>query len=166
VGQISVAERGLFRGYGLQGIDGKGRVAIPAQMRLTIERNSPDSKILIDPHAVDPCLTAADLGWSDLLMAQLQRDEERALDAGQPFDRHNSARNAFGRGDSVPFDSSGRFILPPFLRMKAKLENLAFFVGAGNTFEIWNPQVLLAASGIDETLKEMVSWHLAERGEA
>jgi len=135
-------------------------------MRLTIERNSSDSKVLIDPHAADPCLTAADLGWSDILMAQIERDEARALDAGQPIDRHNSARNAFGRGDSVPFDASGRFILPPFLRMKAKLDDLAFFIGAGNTFEIWSPTMLLATPGIDATLKEMVSWHLAERGGA
>lgn len=156
----------MFRGYALQGIDGKGRVAIPAPMRLMIERNSPDSKVLIDPHAADPCLTAADLGWSDILMAQIERDEARALDAGQTVDRHNSVRNAFGRGDSVPFDASGRFILPPFLRMKARLEDLAFFIGAGNTFEIWNPNVLLETPGIDATLKEMVAWHLSERGGA
>ena len=158
-----MAERGLFRGHALQAIDGKGRVAVPATLRAVIERNTGDRTLLIAKHDADPCLTGYDRGWSELLHARLEREEARALDAGKDVDRHNIARRAFGAVDEVPFDASGRFILPPFFRAKGKLDDLAFFLGTGDTFEIWNPHVLIETPGIDADLKDMVSYYLSAK---
>jgi MraZ protein len=162
----ALGERGLFRGHGLQAIDGKGRVAIPAPLRAVIERNSGDRVLLLGLHGRDACLTGADTGFSQLEYDRLQRDEERALDAGREIDRDNIARLAFGGGEELPFDASGRFILPAFYRDTAKLSDLAFFVGTGERFEIWNPQIFVSADGVPETLKKMVTYELAQRGVA
>ena len=66
--------------------------------------------------------------------------------------------------EEVPFDASGRFILPTFFRAKAQLTELAFFFGAGNTFEIWNPNLLIDTPGIDEETKDVAAFLMAERG--
>ena len=80
-------------------------------------------------------------------MTALQRDEARALDAGRDVDRDNIGRLAFGTGEELPFDASGRFILPAFYRETAGLTDLAFFIGIGERFEIWNPQAILKGRG-------------------
>lgn len=162
----ALGERGLFRGHGLQAIDGKGRVAIPAPLRAVIERNSGDRVLLLSLHASDGCLTGADTGHSQIEYDRLQRDESRALDAGRAVDRDNIARLAFGGGEELPFDASGRFILPAFYRDAAQLTDLAFFVGTGERFEIWNPQAFIAADGVPEPLKKMAAFELTQRGAA
>lgn len=161
-----MADRALFRGRGLQTIDAKFRVAIPAGLRATIDHNSGERILLLSRHPVDPCLIGYDRAWSDQLQAELDRDEEKALAAGQSVDRFNIARRAFGAVEDVPFDSSGRFILSSYARSKAKLDDLAVFIGVGKTFEIWSPKVLLEAPGVDDDTKEMVAFDLAERGGA
>jgi hypothetical protein len=57
-------------------------------------------------------------------------------------------------------------VLPDFYAMKAKLTpgSDAVFTGAGNFFEIWNPDLLIAAEGVDPNLKELVEFTRARRG--
>ncbi len=159
----SVSDRQLYKGHMLNGIDAKGRVAIPASMRAVLERNAEGRTFTLAIHAKDECLTGYDRGWSDLLNTRLEREEARERDAGREFDYHNAFRRAFGTSEELPYDSSGRFILPAFYRKKAGLEDLAFFLGTGNTFEIWNPRRLLETPGIDEATCEIVDFLLQER---
>ena len=51
---------------------------------------------------------------------------------------------AFGATEEVPYDSSGRIIVPPMMRRKGQLDDLALFIGVGETFQIWNPKLFLA----------------------
>ena len=56
----------------------------------------------------------------------------------------------FGNALSVVgFDPGGRMVLPAQLRAVAgiDLNGLAFFVAAGETFQIWNPDRFRAAHG-------------------
>jgi MraZ protein len=162
---MCVSDRQLYKGHVLNAIDAKGRVAIPASLRAAMERNGGEGRTLtLSVHPQDPCLAGYDRGWSNLLHDRLEREENRERDAGRDFDYHNSNRRAFGVVDEVPYDSSGRFILPPFFRVKAKLDDLALFVGTGNTFEIWNPRLILETFSIDEATREMAAFLLAERG--
>ena len=159
-----LAGRAYFRGYALTQIDdAKGRVAIPAAMRAVIEENSQAKFCVIAKHEEDPCLIGYDRNYSQILhdKLQLRDDEERA--AGRGVSRHNINRAAFGLVEDVSFDSSGRFILPPFMRMKAKLTDLAFFLGVGDTFEIWNPHVLLETPTVAADTKEIVQYLLEQR---
>jgi MraZ protein len=164
VDRNKVAERSVFRGYALQAIDGKGRVALPAPMRTVIERQAGERLLLLSDDAKRGCLRAADQGWSDRLYDRLSTDAERALDAGREVDREEVAAATFGQFDEVPFDASGRFILPPFLRGKGKLTDLAFFWAAGDTIEIWDPRTLLADAGADPAKRERCEWLMGDRG--
>jgi MraZ protein len=49
------------------------------------------------------------------------------------------ARQAFATIETVPFDTSGRFIISPLMRRHGKLDDLAYFSGAFDYIEIWNP---------------------------
>ncbi len=162
----TLADRTVFKGYALQGIDGKGRVALPAPMRLIVEGAKGERTLLLSDDDKRGCLRAADQAWSDRLYDRLTADAERALDAGHTIDREDIAASAFGRFDEVPFDASGRFILPPFLRDKGKLTTMAFFWGAGDTIEVWAPAALLASANADPAKQERCKWLMAERGAA
>jgi MraZ protein len=62
----------------------------------------------------------------------------------------------------VPYDSSGRIILPPMMRRKGQIEDQALFVGVGGTFEIWNPKLALESG--DAELRELAAFRLEEKG--
>jgi MraZ protein len=161
-----VSGRALFTGHALNAIDAKGRVAIPAGLRQSIEANGDGRNLIIAKHETDACLIGYDRGWSQLLHARLNKSEDRAAEAGRDYDRHNSNRRAFGLVEDVPYDASGRFVLPPMLHDRAKLEDLALFLGTGDTFEIWNPRLLIDAPQMDEELKDVARWLLRSRGVA
>jgi MraZ protein len=156
----------LFTGHALNAIDAKGRVAIPSGLRQAVEANGDGRNLIIAKHETDPCLIGYDRGWSELLHARLSRSEDRAADSGRNYDRHNANRRAFGLVEDVPFDASGRFILPPMLRDRAQLTDLALFLGAGDTFEVWNPRVLIESEAMDAEIKEVARWLLSSRGAA
>lgn len=156
----------MFTGHALNAIDAKGRVAIPSGLRQAVEANGDGRNLIIAKHETDPCLIGYDRGWSELLHARLSRSEDRAADSGRNYDRHNANRRAFGLVEDVPFDASGRFILPPMLRDRAQLTDLALFLGAGDTFEVWNPRVLIESEAMDAEIKEVARWLLSSRGAA
>lgn len=156
----------MFTGHALNAIDAKGRVAIPSGLRQAVEINGDGRNLIIAKHETDPCLIGYDRGWSALLHARLGRTEDRAADSGRDYDRFNANRRAFGLVEDVPFDASGRFILPPMLRDRAQLGDLALFLGTGDTFEVWNPRLLIDAPSMDEEIKDVARWLLASRGAA
>ena len=49
-------------------------------------------------------------------------------------------RVIFGGATEVQLDSTGRILVPPFLREYAKLDGESTIVGAGEYFEIWNAE--------------------------
>ena len=164
-----MGEKEAFTGFAMTAVDGKGRVAIPASMRAVIERNveagGGDARtVVISLHAQDPCLIAYDPAWLKRSHERLERREEAMEAQGEALD-FNAKRRALALTESAGFDSSGRFVLPDFYAMKAKLlpGTDAVFSGAGNFFEIWNPDVLLAAEGVDPLLKELVEFTRAKR---
>jgi MraZ protein len=56
--------------------------------------------------------------------------------------------------------------LPPMMRRKGQFADLALFLGTGETFQIWNPQLLLDDARIPEDLKDIARFRLEERGAA
>ena len=71
------------------------------------------------------------------------REEERAIRTGTDFDRDLRANLLYGFVE-VPFDDSGRFVMPDHLRALAGIEDGLYFQGAGRFFTIWNPAKLAA----------------------
>jgi MraZ protein len=50
------------------------------------------------------------------------------------------------------------------MRRKGQIGELALFLGTGETFQIWNPQLLLDDARIPEDLKDIARFRLEERG--
>ena len=163
VGQVELEH--LFNGRALSAVDAKGRLSVPAFIRGVVERRSDARAIVVGMHEVSPCLNAYDRGYARILYAENERRrlaEEAA--GGDRAAHHARARRTFGLTEDVPYDSSGRIILPPMMRRKGRIEDLALFVGIGGTFEIWNPQLALASD--DEELRDLAAYRLEEKGMA
>jgi MraZ protein len=160
-----ILARAIYSGQGLSGIDAKGRVGIPAGLRATLEGNSDGRTLVIARHPNLQCIVGHDRGWLSVLEERLRADEERERAAGREFDYYAAAEKAFGQAEEVPYDSSGRFILPNFMKHIGDLDDLAFFFGAGPFFMIWNPRLLIEKGGADHARAiEGAKFFMREKG--
>ena len=153
----------FFQGSALNAVDAKGRLSVPAFVRSVIERRSDARAIIVGAHEVSPCLTGYSRAHSQELYAELERRRLAGEEKGAAVEEHYArARRLFGMTEDVPYDSSGRIILPPMMRRKGKIEDLALFVGVGGVVEIWNPRIALQEG--DRDLKEIAAYRLEEKG--
>ena len=153
----------FFQGSALNAVDAKGRLSVPAFVRSVIERRSDARAIIVGAHEVSPCLTGYSRAHSQELYAELERRRLAGEEKGAAVEEHYArARRLFGMTEDVPYDSSGRIILPPMMRRKGKIEDLALFVGVGGIVEIWNPRIALEEG--DRDLKEIAAYRLEEKG--
>ena len=155
----------LFQGSALNAVDAKGRVSVPAFLRTVIERRGDARTIVLAKHSQFACLDAYDPAYAALKHAKLERlleKQEENADAQLIYQQRNLM--AFAATEEVPYDSSGRVLLPPMMRRKGGIADLALFLGTGETFQIWNPQTLLGDDNIPEDLKDICRYRLEERG--
>lgn len=154
--------REMYVGGGLSGIDLKGRVAIPAQLRSLILENSggaPEISLVRSRHA--PCLTGFDKPYIKRIPETLERDYAERADPS--ITREFLARQAFATIETMPFDASGRFILSPLMRKLGGLDDLAYFHGTGDYIEVWNPATAMASDLVPEDAKMALEFHLENR---
>ena len=162
---LDVALEHLFQGSALNAVDAKGRVSVPAFLRSVIERRGDARTIVLAKHESFPALSAYDPAYAALMHGKLERlfeKQEGDADAALEYQRRNLM--AFAATEEVPYDSSGRVVLPPMMRRKGAIEELALFLGAGETFQIWNPKLFLAEPRIPEDMKDIARFRLEERG--
>jgi MraZ protein len=153
-----VTDTGLYIGSALQGVDRKGRVAIPADFRAVIEQNSATRTVMVSFHPTLPCLRGFDSQWA----AAAEADFRRRLLAGENAESIAAEREAaFGEVEQAPFDPSGRFILPDFFRSEAEIDDRAFFIGAGPTFNIWAPSLLVKSDSVPDRVRRRCAHLLA-----
>jgi MraZ protein len=160
-----VALEHLFQGSALNGVDAKGRVSVPAFLRSVIERRGEARIITLAKHEAFPALSAYDPAYAALKHSKLERlleKEETNPDAQLDYEQRNLM--AFAATEEVPYDSSGRIVLPPMMRRKGQIDDLALFLGTGETFQIWNPRLFLAEPRIPEDMKDIARFRLEERG--
>ena len=155
----------LFQGSALNAVDAKGRVSVPAFLRSVIERRGDARTIVLAKHDSFPALSAYDPAYAALKHAKLERLlEKQETDPAADLDYARRTMMAFGATEEVPYDSSGRIILPPMMRRKGQVEDLALFLGTGETFQIWNPNLFLQDDRIPEDMKDIARYRLEERG--
>jgi len=153
----------FFQGSALNAVDAKGRLSVPAFVRAVIERRSEARAIVVGAHEVSPCLTAYGRGYARKLYEDMERRRLADEDKGGGLEDHYArARRMFGMTEDVPYDTSGRIILPPMMRRKGQIEDLALFVGVGGVVEIWNPRLALDQG--DRDLKDIAAYRLEEKG--
>lgn len=155
----------LFQGSALNAVDAKGRVSVPAFLRSVIERRGDARTITLAKHESFPALSAYDPAYAALKHQKLERlFEKQEGDSSSDLDYQQRNLMAFAATEEVPYDSSGRILIPPMMRRKGSIEELALFLGAGETFQIWNPRLFLAEPGIPEDMKDIARFRLEERG--
>ena len=155
----------LFQGSALNAVDAKGRVSVPAFLRAVIEKRGDARTIVLAKHDSFPALSAYDPAFAAMRHAKLERlleKEETSPDAELEYQRRNMM--AFAATEETPYDSSGRIVLPPMMRRKGGIEDLALFLGTGETFQIWNPKLFLGDARIPEDMKDIARFRLEERG--
>jgi MraZ protein len=161
-----VLKREFYAGHGLSAIGANGRVAIPASLRTTLETNNGNSRkfVMLARHAESPCLIGFDRARLDQINARIEAEEERERTAGRDYDYHTKMRRAFGQAEETPFDDSGRFILPSFLKTKGLLTDYAYFFAAGQFFDIWDARMLIANPKLNPDAAEGAEFFMREKG--
>lgn len=163
-----MSNRGWYQGDGIGLVDDKGRVSIPASLRATLTANYPRANgkdggtVIIGAHETQRCLTAYDPGFVDLLAARAAKQEAENLrpDGGVDY----NIKRSLAVGEAVPFDGSGRFIMPAFSRFDAGIGDYAFFYGVFDQIEIWDPAAILEVEGYPDVVKRRVRFYMKERG--
>ena len=131
----------IYSGQGFSLRGEKGRFVLPPAFRKPVTESS-DGKILcLAKHERWNCLTAFGLSHRDELNDQIEREEERAIRMGRDFDPDLRRIQLFGFAE-IPFDTSGRFVVPDHRAELGGLEKDVFFQGAGSFFTLWSPDVL------------------------
>lgn len=128
------------QGFSLRGE--KGRFVLPPQFRKMVRDSSDGARTLcLAKHERWNCLTGFGLSRRDDFVLQLDREERIAIDTGRDFDRDLRAMQLYGFSE-VPFDDSGRFVMPEHLLDLGSVADRLYFQGAGAFFTLWNPEEL------------------------
>jgi MraZ protein len=157
-----VSAFGGYSGQAYSPAGDKSRFVLPPAFRKAVKESSGGSKTLcLVAHERFDCLVGFGLSRIDTLHRQLEREEERATKLGQiDFDRDVRAGQLF-QFEQLPFDDSGRFVMPDHLRDLGKVDGGLYFQGAGDFFFVWNPVELaqLDASwkGAQATARRLVA---------
>ena len=143
-----------FRGESHHKVDGKGRVSIPALFRRVIELGDPNYIEGLNPELVIvygdhrrnylECYTMQAINELDLKIDALPRGS---------MERRMLQRLFHGQSFPTMVDDTGRLVLPLKLRKKINLETEAFFIAAGDTFQIWKTETYEA-----EELSKTEAW--------
>jgi len=122
-------------------VDAKGRVSIPASFRRVLEAGDPNWTEGLNPELVIvygdhrrtylECYTIDAINEVDAQIEDLPRGS---------MERKMLQRLFHGQSFPTNVDETGRLVLPAKLRTKIGLEGEAFFIAAGDTFQIWKPE--------------------------
>jgi len=135
-------------------VDAKGRVSIPALYRRVIEASDPNWTDGLNPELIIvygdhrrhflECYTVEAMQEVDAKIAALPRGSRA---------RKHLQRLFHGQSFPTSVDETGRLVLPAKLRRKIELQGEAFFIAAGDTFQIWKPETYEA-----EELAKTEAW--------
>ena len=120
----------MFYGEYKHGIDQKGRIILPARFREICVENGYDRFFLT--RGLDQCIF--------MFTEQEWRQQEQKFKA-LSFTRKESRsfnRLFFSGAVEVLPDKQGRFVLPPFLKTYADIQQKIVVLGISNRIEIWD----------------------------
>lgn len=121
----------VFLGSHAINMDAKGRMAIPARIRETLE-TSCDGRLVITAHTEERCLLVyPEPQWQEIL------PQIEALPNMNKAARRLQ-RLLIGYACPLEMDGNGRVLVPPTLRDYAGLEKKLMLVGQGKKLELWS----------------------------
>lgn len=113
----------LFRGRGQYGLDDKGRLTIPQQMRRPLLDGG--NLVVLDSRAVI---------WTEETFQQAVDHLQTTVDGVDIFQQH--VRGFVSNTHPVSLDSQGRIVIPPAVRVEADLESQVLVLGSGPRIEL------------------------------
>lgn len=141
-----MSANGGYSGQAYSPAGDKGRYVLPPDFRNGIKLASGGVKTLcIARHhrwkEGWKCLVGFGVNYEAELEAELALERELAATARKEIDIDRRRMSLFSFR-KVPFDDSGRFVMPEALRKRAGIEDGIYLNGMGTHFTIWAPQVL------------------------
>jgi len=143
----------LFFGQFSHNIDSKGRLTIPVRFREALQ----DGAYVIQ-------------GYERNLVVYTTDDFKKLAQRASVLTTTNADARAvkrmiFGRATEVNLDSTGRILIPSFLREYALLQDEVTLVGAGEYFEVWDSrswnQELVSVTNPDTNAKRFADFDLS-----
>lgn len=146
-----------FRGESEQTVDAKGRVSVPALFRRVVEACDPEWTEGLRPELIIvygtekqqhlECYTIQAIEEIDLRIDLMKKGS---------MERRMVERIYHGHSQPAQIVEDGRIVLPQKLRQKLDLEDKAFFIAAGDHFQIWKPSTYQAVEGakVDKWLEQ------------
>jgi MraZ protein len=123
---------GSFHGAAVVTLDAKGRLAIPTRHRDALR--STGGHIVLTAHPEGCVLLYTEDDWAAV------REKVQTFPSFHP-QASWWKRLLLGFEEHVAPDGAGRILLPPALRMHARLEREVMMVGQGGYFELWDSAV-------------------------
>ncbi|WP_208347786.1 division/cell wall cluster transcriptional repressor MraZ [Pseudaestuariivita rosea] len=139
-----------FRGESHHKVDSKGRVSIPALFRRVLQAGDPEWVEGRQPQLV---IVYGDHRKKRLDCYTMEafyeiEDEIMSLPRGS-MERKILTQTMLGPSLTTEVDRDGRLVLPIKQREKIGLTSEAFFISAGDHFQIWNPDTYEAEEKTD-----------------
>lgn len=150
----------MFLGSALCEVGQDGSVTIPGFLSDALTGET--AELLVSKHAADGCLVG--YGHEHLQQLSARAEARRLADESRGEDARNHyrrMRRTFGIVEKMT-RTGATITIPAAMRHLGKIGTLALFVGAGDSFEIWNPD--LAIESEDEQFRDLATFRLASRG--
>jgi MraZ protein len=128
----------LFLSTFVNKIDRKGRVSVPATFRASLSALSFQGVVLYRSFTA-ACIEGCGMDFMERLS-----DSTAEFAAFSPEQEEMSAL-IFADARQLTWDPEGRIMLPEDVIEHAALNETAAFVGKGQTFQLWQPEVYKAA---------------------
>jgi len=126
-----------YRGQGFSLRGEKDRFVLPPLFRKVFAELGDEGVLCVAKHHSYPCLTAFGPSRTDTFEDILDKEEENAVRRDLDFDRDLRSTQMWTFTE-VPFDKSGRFILPTrFCKVGGIGENICF-LGGGQFLTMWD----------------------------
>ena len=125
-----------FRGNFAHNLDGKGRISLPSEFRRVLSGNN-EKGVVLTNYISDGarCLEGFSLtAWMDF--EKKLREKSRFSAKLQKLENFYLSRAA-----ECPIDSSGRILIPTYLRTYAGIEKEVTFTSSIHGFRIWDTRI-------------------------
>lgn len=133
-----------YLGCALCEVDANGNILLPEPTAKALGLPAQNEPLLLAAHERDQCLVG--YARSDLREIQTRTERWQLADESADRDAHvqnEGMRRLLGIVEVAPRSDHG-LRLPEAMRNLGRIESVALVVGAGDRFEIWNPQLALA----------------------
>jgi MraZ protein len=150
-----------FFGFGLNAVDAKSRLSIPADFRAVLAtRNSPRDVLVGPGHAGRPCLMAYDESYSSVLRERVAARHPDGM-ADEAYS-DNTALASFMQ--KLGIDDAGRVVLPSILKGLGGITSHVWFAAGFDYFELWDPWTFRDQANLSPVQRALVAGEMQARG--